>query len=352
MVSNYFTSFYIVAYLTGILATADTALAAGPDGGSAPADQFKHFMETPPPIEDMFIEHQAPEQPSSFYHVKWQPDCMFIGCGTGTNIESLQSATNLVDYYTIYSKFKDVYWQKVGADLYVWTNQNIPQQQTNSITFANNNYAQIVLNPAMNGGIDMMPVGSLRWAGDTLSFSKAGYKYAGTLHRDESGRATNMTLLAYKMGMSEQEVTFSNDYFYDAALSLSFFPSRLEWHATVDNGASFSHTTIIHSLKLAGQLMPKDAFSLETLLSTTNINNLITESSNDLVIRALNPARGVIPESVMQDPIAPPLHVNYRKRYAWLAIIILCAPLLIILANMAKRRRSETEPDNKSTKKE
>jgi hypothetical protein len=307
------------------------------------ADQYKRFIENPPPVQDMFVEVRFPERPPSFYHAKWQTNCIFIGYNSSTNMLAAQSATNLLDYYRISSRFGDIYWQKIGADLYSWTNLNLPKQTTNSVTFGLNNAAQLFLYPVMNGGLDLRPAASLRWADDTFSFTNQTFWFKGVLQRDNAGRAESETVSFANLGQAiPEKYHYSYDYYYDAKLSLPYLPSRIEWHATDGEQRNYSRTIVIHSISVAPEPMDVAAFSLDPLLSTTNIHNVVTIATNLLVINPTNQPPGII-RSVVQDPIAAVLvkRPNYRAIYYSIAIIIFLAPVVIYLLFFLRDRKKD-----------
>lgn len=293
---------------------------------AAPADRYKEFIQHPPSITDLFVEHRDAGQASSFYFAKWQTGCFFVACAPGETGGAFQEITNLADFEMIFSKYHSVYWQKTGSDLYSWTNLDLPKQQTNSITGSCQNFCQAVLTPILNGGCDFMPIGSISWVGDTFSYRSKDMDYwaKGILNRDRSGRAANLTIAIGKLGdPTPYGRHYSFDYYYDAALSLPFLPSRIERHYVDDNGKEWTHTVIIHEIRISQKPMNESAFSLEPLADTTNITDIITESNNLFVTLVKDAKPGVIAFGFRQDPSAPNLQTDFRRVYFRIAVLIL-----------------------------
>lgn len=336
----------LILWILALIAIQVKGAKSNEDNNPAPADLFKNFIHSPPPIKDIFIEHTDSNQPSSYYRVKWQPDCMFVACIQPGPLEKMQTISNLADYPTIYSKFANVYWEKQFADLYSWTNSKIVNQETNSITFSSAFYLQTAVMPVLCGGCDFIPIGDITWVGDTFTYTNKARKFwaKGLLSRDNFGRASNLVLSIYKLGDDVPiNDRFTYAYYYDKLLSLSFFPSRIDRHQVDEDGKDWFHTIVIHSINVSPEPMPKKEFSLDSLANTTNISDLITVSNNILVMNVVHPGHGIIAHGVRQDPVAPNLYTDYRKR---IVRIILFSALLIpivyhFLAMLARKSKNK-----------
>jgi len=339
--------------LMGLL-NLDVASAADTDGAQ-PADQFKHFIEKPPMIAELFFESLywdggAVSYNTSYCHVKWQPNAEFVGFNDTTNFALGIGATNPGDFFAMDSRFDNVYWHKVDATYYVWTNRNDPDELTNNINTSEQMVAADTIYCVMNMGLAMMPPETIRWVGDSLSFTNRtkGMWYRGQLSRDSAGRAEETSLVFGKLGklFPNGDDHFVSHYYYDEPLSLSFLPSRIET-TNYEGGRVSSKTIKIHTVIIADRAMPLAEFS--PVIMAGGLVDTIT-ISNGYLISSAKPALGNVSLHIRDPMILRMREPAMQRWYFLVAVAVFSIPFIIFL--LPKQFGKQNREDKKTTKAE
>jgi len=310
-----------------------------------PADLFKKFVESPPPIADLFYDLAYAGEAPSYFHLKWQLNAMFYGdIGNETSLQKLANVNDLTGYQRIFAKFNDQYWQKIQEDVYVWTNRNILSEANNTVKFTHDNIVNVSVPTILNFGCAMAPVASIRWVGDSFFLTNhlTDRWVRGQLSRDELGRANRLLTSHGRVGSAKQDSeTFPwiQEYHYEASLSLAYLPSRIKSYYNDATGMERGTSTIrIHSIAVADEPMPQEAFALDKLLSTTNINIAITVSNQYLVF-APKKGKQTAPYLVRDGVSAISQRPTLQRIYFITAVLLIAVPFVIFLLSKQNEER-------------
>jgi hypothetical protein len=315
-----------------ILCLAAFWAAASTFGAEQPADLFKQFISSPPPIADMLYETQEPGHPPNFFRLKLQANAMFLADAVMT-MGSSNGVGELIDYTNIFAKFDKSYWHKIDRALYLWTDKGLSGEGSNTVKFTGDSILKDTLPSIVNFGVGAAPIGSIRWKDDTFSFeNKAiGFVYHGTLVRDAAGRAQSITVAMSKPGSTgEAPGTFPwhYEYSYDELLSLPYLPSRFKMYYVNGDGKEQGVRSVrIHSLTVAPQPLPESAFSLQPLLADTNMGLTITVSNAELVFTPKNEKPYLVADSIAKAPDRRKM----QQLYFVMAVLLFSIPFIFLL---------------------
>lgn len=271
-----------------VILAAGTAIWATNAGGQAPqavqpADQFKSFIASPPPIAELkfrltYFRH--PEFGDSFYDARWQPNA-FVVLQAPTEDALVKKVFQPDIDMHCEGRYENYYWHywfygqpqgrapnQLTVTLQDWTDDgSFPASFESNETYRVTRMALSSIARVLNFGVGELPPASIKWTGDSFS-GKSDTSYAlirGTLEKDASGRPSSLQLSYTVDGKQYDYVVHYN---FNKKLSLGFLPDEVTMYAITAGKESPVSELTIESLQTANALQPKDAFLPDPYLPT------------------------------------------------------------------------------------
>ena len=250
---------------------------ANSTNGLAPAESFKEFVKRPPIIADLTcvfelwdMKLNAAWNLTNYIRIRYKPDAMFLARCESPLPSPLPPGNDLDIDGSIVSSFSNRYWYRYHTDLYAWTNRNVPQENGNVVDWNYHDKMSRDVARVLNMGCDHVPVGSIRWKGDTFLTTNQATEtiVRGTLSRDEKGRAASLTVELKPAGKTLQDTSarvITYEYSYDTPFALPWFPSTISMKPNVNESAEqyvLAWRLKILGVQLASTPLPESFFSL------------------------------------------------------------------------------------------
>lgn len=218
----------------------------------APVQQFKRFIEETPPISNLLLVKEL-QGSISHTRIKFQPPSVYVGWGTG----AIPSGDNpsITNYVNWIGRHENIYLLKSHNAFFTWTNHGDPAELGNTVHSTYEHMLGLQLSEALNMGMQVPPVGSIRWNDDSFVVTNAdrGFIVRGKLSTNAKGQAERMVLRSIPLSKPNSD-GFDSEYLYeyDSPLSLSYIPSTITVKSEVQ-GTPYTYKYRILKLELASR---------------------------------------------------------------------------------------------------
>ncbi|MBI1178872.1 hypothetical protein GC207_15680 [bacterium] len=270
----------------GIFSVYAAASATAPE---KPADQFKRFLEEPPPIKMCIYDQEVPEPDGKSTYLqnlfRWQTNGLLFA-QSYTNLETTGAATNLLDYPDLIGYYDRNYARKQGGLVTEWIDKGSAVESHNSLKAASALVLRVFVADILNMGCHLVPVGSIQWTGDSFQVTNdyKGTFVQGTLFRDEQGRAESLSVESRLVGKpKDKDEIWFYEYHYERPLSLAYLPSRIVSSKSINGTNVVVSIFNIYTLEAAESPLSEDFFRIPNFVLTNNLVAHVTVSNKFLV---------------------------------------------------------------------
>jgi hypothetical protein len=341
-----------------VVAADDAARALPPSQAAAPAsltpfEQFKRFLENPPPIEHLVVKQTifppslpkgAPKAGSvrsweaRYFEARWQPS---VGVFY-RDLPSLEALTNYAVGRSLVSCYGPDHWLVDGMNwIEHWTDHPQAPDRDNNITRVTRFRLQ-VLWETLTLGVQHLEAGKIKWVGNT--FTAHTPKAPGLEEFDISGEAladTNGLPSAMKLTYSwlGRKANWITKYRFEKPLGFGWLPSRIEQYWS---GRLLGEYEILE-IRTATEPLPAPIFDPAQFVAAHKWDTRVLTNNAAYVLEPSGNLKFV--ESLAAGPQSHPTFLSHQGSVQVSYALLLGFNLwLFILAVRVKKTKTQNQP--------